>query len=128
MLPDLSTMDEPKARLSLQHIIDSRKIKASILFEGNSVWSFCRTIKDINRVKKNGMEAMSDYLYKWLSLQAGSIAHYNKAGWISVYPTIEHLRSFFRKNEFGQRVKEHIPQRFTDSYVIVTAIEDILKI
>jgi hypothetical protein len=127
-MPELPHLPEPMARLSLQQIIDRNDIKASIVFDGNTVWSFSRIIRDIRRVKKSGMEAMSDYLYKFLSLSCGSIAHFNKPGWIETYPTVEHLKQFFRRNEFGQRVKEHIPQRFAEVYVIVAQIEDILGI
>jgi hypothetical protein len=79
-LPELPNVDEWAARLGLQLLIDNKKIKASILFNGNSVTSFDRIIKDIKSVKKNGMKAMSDYLYKFLSLSCGSIAHYSKSG------------------------------------------------
>jgi hypothetical protein len=71
---------------------------------------------------------MTDYLYHWLSLQAGSIAHYNKLGWIDVYPTVDHLKQFFLKNEYGHRVKDQVNNRFADSYLIVCEIEQILKI
>jgi len=125
---DLSTLDEPLARLAIQGLIDEHNLKASILINGNSVWSRNRVIRDIRKVVKNGMTAMTDYLYKWLSLQAGSIAHYSRLGWIDVYPSVEHLRQFFLRNEFGQSVKEHIPHRFTDSYLIAEEIEQILGI
>lgn len=127
-LPELSTMEESKARLSLQRLIDSEKLKASVLINGNSVYSFNRIIKDVKKVKKNGMLAMTDYLYKFLSLDCGSIAHYNKAGWIDVYPTISHLKQFFLKNEYGHRVKENIPRWKTDAIGIVEEIENILAI
>jgi len=128
LLPELPNMTEPKARLALQDLIDLKKIKTSILFDGNSVWSKDRITRDIRKVVKNGMQSMTDYLYKWLSLQAGSIAHYNKFGWIDVYPTVGHLRQFFLKNEYGKRVKDNLNGRFTDSYLIACEVEDILKI
>ena len=128
LLPELPTMAEPQARLALQDLIDLKKLTTDILFDGNSVWSKDRITRDIRKVVKNGMNSMTDYLYKWLSLQAGSIAHYNKLGWIDVYPTVDHLRKFFLKNEYGHRVKDHLNNRFTDSYLIVCEIENILKI
>jgi hypothetical protein len=128
LLPELPTLAEPQARLALQDLIDFKKIKTDILFEGNSVWSRDRITRDVRRVVKNGMNSMTDYLYSFLHLKAGSIAHYNKLGWIDVYPTVDHLKQFFLKNEFGQRVKEHVNNRFTDSYLIVCEIEQILKI
>jgi hypothetical protein len=125
---DLSVLDEPLARLSIQSVIDEYDLKASILFDGNSVWSKKRLVRDIRKVVKKGMNSMTDYLYKWLSLQAGSIAHYNKFGWIETYPTVDDLRHFILRNEFGRRVKEHINNRFADSCLIVSEIEQILKI
>jgi hypothetical protein len=128
LLPELPNMTEPQARLALQDLIDFKKFKTDILFDGNSVWSFNRIIRDIKKVQKNGMTAMSRYLYGFLHLSAGSIAHYNLSGWVETYPTIDHLRKFFLKNEFGQRVKEYVNNRFTDSYLIICEIEQILKI
>ena len=129
LLPELPSMAEPQARLALQDLIDFKKIKTSLLFDGNSVWSKDRIIRDVRKVvRNNSMNSMTDYLYHWLSLQAGSIAHYSKFGWIDVYPTVDHLKQFFLRNEFGQRVKDHVNNRFTDSYLIVCEIEDILKI
>ena len=128
LLPELPNMTEPQARLALQDLIDFKKFKTDILFDGNSVWSRERIIRDIRKVVKNGMHSMTDYLYKWLSLQAGSIAHYSRLGWIDVYPTVEHLRQFFLKNEYGQRVKDNLNGRFTDSDLIACEAEDILKI
>jgi hypothetical protein len=125
---DLSTLDESLARLAIQSLIDEHHLKASILINGNSIWSRDRITRDIRKVVKNGMTAMTDYLYKFLSLSCGSIAHYNLNGWVSVYPTVWHLRKFFQNNEFGQRVLNHVPQRFSDVLVIVEEIESILKI
>lgn len=126
---DLSTLDEPLARLAIQSVIDEHHLKASILINGNSVWSRDRIIRDINKVvKHNNMTAMTDYLYKFLSLSCGSIAWTNRDGWISVYPTVWHLKQFFQNNEFGQRVLNHVPERFSDVYVIVGEIEQILNI
>ena len=126
--PPLSTMSESHARIKIQQLIDSGRIKADILFDGNSVWSKKRIIKDIKRVKKGGMTKLTNHLYQFLHLCCGSIAHYNKYGWIDTYPTIEHLREFFRRNEFGQRVLDHVPHWKTDVKEIVKEIEDILCI
>jgi hypothetical protein len=126
--PEIAGRSEATARISLQSLLDTEPIKANILFDGNGVYSKKKIIRDIKRVKKNGMQSMTDGLYKFLSLCCGSIAHYNKHGWIDTYPTIEHLRSFFRKNEFGQRVFSYVPQWKTDVKEIVKEIENILCI
>ena len=97
--------------------------KASILYDGNTVWNKEKILKDIRRVVKNGMEKMSDYLYEFLHLSCGSIAHYNKHGWICTYPTIQSLRDFFKKNEFGKRVLDDIPSWKSDAEAIVKGIE-----
>ena len=125
---DLSTLDEPLARLAIQSIIDEHNLKASILINGNSVWSRNRVIRDIRKVVKHGMQSMPDYLYKFLSLSCGSIAWTNRDGWISTYPTLWHLKKFFKQNEFNQRVLNHVPQRFSDVQLIVGEIEQILEI
>ena len=108
--------------------MDSENIQADILFDGNSVWSKKKILRDIRKVKKQGMNKLSDYLYKFLSLSCGSIAHYNKYGWISTYPTISHLQQFFRRNEYGERVLYHLPGWKTDAQQIVKEIEQELGV
>ena len=127
-IPDLPTLSESQARLKLQETIDSENIKADILFDGNSVWSKKKILRDIRKVKKQGMQKLSNYLYQFLHLGCGSIAHYNKYGWISTYPTVSHLRQFFQRNEFGERVLYHLPTWKTDAQVIVKEIEQELGI
>ena len=127
-IPDLPTLKEAQARIKIQETIDHENIKASILFDGNSVWSKKKIMRDIKRIKKQGMKKLTDYLYKFLSLSCGSIAHYNKYGWIACYPTIQDLRNFFRRNEFGQRVLSHIPVWKTDAIGIVREVEQELGI
>ena len=114
---------EIRARRMIQRIIDDKNIKADILYDGNTVWSKKRVLKDIKRVKKNGMKSMTKYLYKFLSLACGSIAHYNINGWIDYYPTFEDLKSFFKRNEFGYRVLNYIPIWKADVHIIVVDVE-----
>lgn len=127
-IPHLPTLSEPQARLKIQEVIDSENLKVDILFDGNSVWSKKKILRDIKRVKKYGMKKLSNYLYKFLSLSCGSIAHYNKFGWVAYYPTIQDLRNFFRRNEFGERVLSHIPIWKTDAITIVREVEQELGI
>jgi len=122
-IPQLPTLSESQARLKIQECIDYENIKADILFDGNSVWSKKKIIRDIKKVKKYGMNKLSNYLYKFLSLCCGSIAHYNKFGWIACYPSVQELRNFFRRNEFGERVLNHLPVWKTDAQVIVKEVE-----
>ncbi|MHC4131285.1 MAG: hypothetical protein ACYSSP_12015 [Planctomycetota bacterium] len=127
-IPELPTLSESQARIRLQEVIDNENVKVDILFDGNSVWSKKKILRDIRKVKKFGMKKLTNYLYKFLSLSCGSIAHYNKHGWIACYPTTLHLRNFFRRNEFGQRVLNHIPQWKTDAQIIVEEIEQVLDV
>ena len=127
-IPQLPTLSESQARIRIQETIDHENIKADILFDGNSVWSKKKILRDIKKVKKYGMKKLSDYLYQFLSLSCGSIAHYNKFGLIACYPTIQDLRIFFRRNEFGERVLSHLPVWKTDAQVIVESIEKELGV
>ena len=119
---------EGATRIVLMQLIEKHGIKCSVLYSGNTVWNRAKLVKDVKAVVKNGMESMSDYLYKFLSLACGSIAHYNKGGWIDYYPTVDDLREFFRRNEFGERVSNHIPSWHTDAKVAVEDIENVLGI
>ncbi len=85
-IPQLPTLSESQARIRIQDCLDFENVKVDVLFDGNSVWSKKRILRDIKRIKKNGMKSLTNYLYKFLSLSCGSIAHYNKYGWIACYP------------------------------------------
>lgn len=113
------TGEEYHDRLKIQRAIDEHKIKADILYDGNNIWSFDRVIRDFKRALNskpskmseygNGEWDMTDYLYKFLSLECGSIAHFNKYGWIGSYPAKKDLKQFCLKNEFGQDILTHQP-------------------
>jgi hypothetical protein len=145
-LKDVEHMEEGAARLKLQELVDDNNIKATILVNGNSVWSMKRILMNLNRIVAVGRlygekrpyreliggiiylpvetdPILSNYYYEFLNLQCGSIAHYNIHGWIAEYPTLEHLKKFFKKNEFDKRVLDHIPLWYTDARRIVEAIE-----
>lgn len=126
--PDIANTTEQDARIELQSLLDTEPLNLSILFEGNSVYGSVVITDAVKKVKKEGMKTMSNALYKFLHLVCGSIAHNDKHGWIAEYPTIEHLRGFFKKNEFGQRVLDYIPMWRQDAREIVLQIEDILAV
>ena len=145
-------MSEAKDRLKIQEAIDVNNLKASILYDGNGVWSKKRILQNLRRIIEHGTlygsqrvrwiplgsmlyfpatprdfkPVLSKYFYEFLHLCCGSIAHYNRAGWIAEYPTVEDLKTFFKKNEYGKRVLDHIPRWKTDAKVIVEAIEAML--
>jgi hypothetical protein len=117
--------DEANDRLMIQKLIDTKKIKATVLYDGNTVWSFNTVIRDFKRYIKGGQ--ITNYLYNFLSLACGSIAHYSKYGWMDCYPP-EAMKRFFLRNEFGLRVYDDIPVWKTDTKKIVREIERILEI
>ena len=141
---------ESEARLEIQKLIDEKKLKASIMYDGNSIWSFDRIIRNVKRIRKKGIlgyakyipigsmlkvpeysemrkPILSDYFYDFLHLDCGSIAHFSKAGWIAEYHSSDDLKKFFQCNEFGERVYDFLPDLKTDAKRIVEEIERILK-
>ncbi len=142
----LNEMAEGEARLRIQELIDTHHLKAAILINGNSVWSKKRILRNLNiilkhgtlydqrrpkwipigsmlRIPNGGKPLLSRYFYQFLTLCCGSIAHYNIHGWITHYPTVEYLKKFFKRNEFGKPVRDWIPAWQTDARLIVEEIE-----
>lgn len=149
----ISQMKECDARLKIQDLIDEHDLKASILVNGNTVWSKKRIMRNLKRIVKHGtlydgrkriryiplgsmlyMPAtpadfkpiLSRYFYDFLTSCCGSIAHYNIYGWIHYYPTVDYLKKFFETNEFGKPVRDWIPGWHTDAKRIVEEIEQKL--
>jgi len=148
-IPDLTSLKESDARLKIQDLIDGKGLKADILFKGNGVWSMNRIIRNLRLIIKHGTlydgrkpafipigsmlrmptigkTILSEYFYEFLHLNCGSIAHYSIRGWVATYPTVEDLRLFFKKNEYGKRVLDDIPGWKTDVKRIVERIEHLL--
>jgi hypothetical protein len=126
--PDLFNDNESHARIEIQKLIDENKIKAAILWDGNRVWSRNNIIRDLKRVIRQGMNALSDHLYEFFHLCCGSIAHYDKQGWICEYPSIDSLRDFFEHNEYGSSVLAHQPYWAADRIEIIKDINQLLGI
>jgi len=129
--PRLINMKEAKARLIIQDLIDKNNLTAGILINGNNVWSMTRILTNLECIKKTGLlysidngehAVLSQYFYQFLII-CGSTAHGDVNGWVQFYPTIEHLKRFFKRNEFGKRVSESIPVQWTDVKRIVDMIE-----
>jgi len=126
---------EEKDRPIIQEAIDFHNIRADILYDGNGVWSYKRIIRDFKRALNSkpckeseygsGDYDLTKYLYEFLHLCCGSIAHYNKYGWIGTYPTKTDLRNFMLKNEFGQEVYNYIPHWKTDCKKIARELRRI---
>ena len=150
-IPNLFALSEGEARLKIQDFLEEHNIKADILYDGNTVWNKKRILANAKRIVEHGTLyngkkpayipigsmlrfpvvdecILSDYFYSFLNQDCGSIAHYNKQGWVTEYPTLDDLRQFFRKNEFGRRVRDDIPDWRTDTKRLVLELEKILGI
>ena len=102
-------------------------ITCDIAYDGNTVWNKEKLIRDFKRILNKGMESLSDYLYEFFHLSCGSIAHFDKRGWIATYPTLASLRKFFERNEYGQSVVAHMPSWKADAIEIAKEINELLK-
>jgi len=119
------TGEEGEDRIALQnYVVDD--VKASILYDGNSVYSKTKLISHFKRLLKNGMQSLTDELYKFFHLCCGTIAHYNKQGWIAAYPDLYALKQLFRRNDFGQIVSPSQPCWATDRIVIIEEMGKLL--
>jgi len=119
---ELFKENESIARLKIQSLIDEFNFKVAITWNGNTVWSKKKILKDLKRIMHKGMDALTDHLYGFFNLCCGSIAHYNKQGWICEYPNLEALRNFFYKNEYGHGVLEWQPWWTTDRIEIIKEV------
>jgi hypothetical protein len=118
--------DEYLDRLMLMNEFVS-KIKCSISYNGNTVWNKEKLIRDFKRILNNGVNSLSDYLYEFFHLSCGSIAHFDKNGWIATYATLASLRQFFFRNEYGQSVVAHMPSWKADVIEIAKEMDRLLK-
>jgi hypothetical protein len=119
---------EPHIRKIIQEYLDhGDNYKLTVLFEGNSVYAKTPLLRNLKAiVRANDMSKMNDELYHFFSLSCGSIAHYNRGGWIAEYPTVDALRGFFRRNEYGQDVLSY--QRGYDRVEVVKEMCKALNI
>ena len=111
---------EFKIREKIQQIIDDNDIDNDIdvMYDGNSVWSLKKVQEEVENIKKNGVQSMGKYLYEFMHLCAGTIAHYNRDGWIAVYPTIEDIRNRVIRGSSGDRVLREQPHWKADTIKI----------
>jgi hypothetical protein len=108
--------DEGELRLLLQRFLDDNRIKDWLLVDGNRVWSFNRIVKEIGKIKEEGStEKISNYFYDFMHLNF-TIAHYDKTGWISVYPSYPDIIEILLKRQ------NDIPAWHTDLVQIVKHI------
>ena len=123
ILPRL-TGDEPIDRLMLQRWLETHNFKPTVLYDGNTIIRKDKIISEFKRILKCGtLDKMSNYFYEFLHLNCGSIAHYNKYGWIEEYDnSAKRLCDFFRYNEFGIDIVKHQPDWKTDCISIGNTI------
>lgn len=146
----INTLDEKAARIAIQDAIDEFQISTSVMYRGHLVWSRRKIMQNLDQiiaqkqlytskkkvkwmrmnkdiylplVPKDFKPILSDYFYEFLTIVCGSRPHYNKAGWIGLYPTLEDLKRFFQKNEYGKAVSEYVPAWKTDAHRIIRDIE-----
>lgn len=149
VLATLPTVKENEVPILLSKAIDEFQIRASIMYRGHIIWSRRRIIANLDRiiqakqlyistqkvrwikvgkgclpnVPKDFRPILEDYFYDFIVQVCGSNPHYNKAGWIGIYPTLEDLKKFFKENEFGIPVSKYIPSWKSDAKRIVQDIE-----
>lgn len=111
ILSNLNLVDtEYENRRIISSVIDDYKIKADILYNGNTVYGINTMVKKFKTLfKSNDMNKLTKDCYNYLHLACGSIAHYNKTGWIYCHPTINDLRQFFKENEYGKDIVSNCP-------------------
>jgi hypothetical protein len=102
-------------RQMISSLMDVYKVKAHVLYDGNSVYGIETMVNKFKKLFRSGdMNKLTNDCYNYLHLHCGSIAHYNKRGWICEYPTLGMLREFFKRNEYGDDVVSHTPSWYYD--------------
>jgi hypothetical protein len=125
---DNKSLDEIAVRYLLQKLMDTYNCPVTMLYEGNTVWPFAKTIRDFKRVvKANDTTKMTKHLYSFFNLACGTIAHYNLYGWASVYPDNAALKKLLNRNEYGHRIAGYNRWR-PDVTQIALEMERIIKI
>ncbi|MBQ2873598.1 MAG: hypothetical protein IJE89_06350 [Bacilli bacterium] len=82
---DLTGIEE-KDRLIIQRCIDDNKIGATILYDGNTVYSFNKIVDKYRKLQKSeDFMHLSDDLYKFFTNACGDIAHYDIVGYAHYY-------------------------------------------
>jgi len=80
------TGNEQKDRLIIQQCIDENKLKSDILYDGNTVYPFEKTIKAYRKMQKtDSLENMNNYMYHFFTNACGDIAHYSIQGFRDYY-------------------------------------------
>ena len=97
------TGNEQKDRLIIQKCIDEYKLKSDILYDGNTVYPFEKTIKAYRKMQKtDSLENMTNYMYHFFTNACGDIAHYSIQGFRDYYDySLRNLENrLLRSNSF----------------------------
>lgn len=101
--------NETSDRLTIQKCIDDNKIGATILYEGNTIYSFNKILKEYRKLQREGsLEFLTKDMYNFFMNACGDIAHYDISGYRYYYD------NSFRKLESEFLSKAHITSRFSD--------------
>lgn len=100
------TGNEGTDRLIIQKCIDDHKFKSSVLYGGNTVYPFEKTVKEYRRLQKDGtLTKMSNYMYSFFMNGCDDIAHYNIDGYRAYY-----------NNSFRKLEEELLPHCFSSTW------------
>lgn len=103
------TGNEYADRLAIQQCIDDNKLKSDVLYEGNTVYPFEKTVKEYRRLQKSGtLDNMSKYMYHFFMYACDDIAHYDIGGYKCYY------NNSFRKLEDELLSNNWTSSRFAD--------------
>ena len=89
------TGNESNDRILIQKCIDNNNLKSEILYEGNTIYSFKKIVKEYRNLQKNGtLDKLTNKLYLFFTNACGDIAHYNINGFRDYYNnSLENLES-----------------------------------
>lgn len=89
------TGNESNDRILIQKCIDNNNLKSEILYEGNTVYSFKKIVKEYRNLQKNGtLDKLTNKMYLFFTNACGDIAHYNINGFRDYYNnSLENLES-----------------------------------
>ena len=104
---------ESEDRLLIQDHV-SEKVRVTILYDGNTVYGEKQLLTDLDKCIEDGMESLSNDLYEFFHLYCGTIAHYNREGWIDQYPELSMV--------YHMLTRCITPDWKTDQQVIVRAM------
>ena len=80
------TGNESNDRILIQKCIDNNNLKSEILYEGNTIYSFKKIVKEYRNLQKSGtLDKLTNKMYLFFTNACGDIAHYNINGFRDYY-------------------------------------------